>query len=202
MDYLHLFNLSGLIAKFLLSQGCIPCNLCHFNIREFALKEGVSKNLIIFNPFFKTLLILLPHPLFPFFCPSPSFLLYALPILLPSPFLPFFALLIFSLFLACLSYYPSLSFPLSTPLVLLAHTHFPYLPLLCLVVTHTPCPSFWPTYLVTHTLSLSPSPSFYPFHFFHVATHTPIFFLSQTQKGQKEKKITYLKCIKNLLLEK
>jgi hypothetical protein len=76
--YFHLFNSTGLIARLPLPQGNIPCNLCLFNIREFALKKGVSKNLIFFNPSF-ALLVLLPHPLFLFFYLFPSFLLYASP---------------------------------------------------------------------------------------------------------------------------
>jgi hypothetical protein len=43
--------------------------------------------------------------------------------------------------------------------------------------------SFCPTYLHTHTLSLSPS--FYPIPLFFKLAHTP---LSKTQKGPKKKK--------------
>jgi hypothetical protein len=77
-DYLHLSNSSGLIARLLLPQGSIPCDLFLFNIREFELKKGFSMNLIFFNPSF-ALLVLLPYPLFLFFYPSPFFLLYASP---------------------------------------------------------------------------------------------------------------------------
>jgi len=33
IDYLHLFDSSGLIAKLSISQGSIPCNFCPFYIR-------------------------------------------------------------------------------------------------------------------------------------------------------------------------
>ncbi len=133
------------------------------------------------------MLILLPHPLFPFFCPSPSFLLYALPILLPS-LSPFFC--------------PSYFFPLFGVLILLPFSFFPSFYPACSIGTHTFLISLFyvllqhtslvllsalPILSHTHSLYLL-LPLSIPFILFHVATHTPIFFLSQTQKGQKEKK--------------
>ncbi len=144
MDYLHLFNLSALIVKLSFSQGSIPCNLCLFNIREFALEEGVSKNFIILNPSFLTWLSYCPIPSFPCFAPLP--LSFFMPCLscCPPPLSRFLPLLFSTSLFGKLV--PSLSFLLSTLLVLLEHTHFPYLPLFYLAATHTPCPSLCPTY--------------------------------------------------------
>jgi hypothetical protein len=48
-DYMQFFNLNGLVGL-PFSQGSIPWNFCPLNIRYFALKDGVSKNFILFNP--------------------------------------------------------------------------------------------------------------------------------------------------------
>jgi hypothetical protein len=142
-DYLHLFNSNGLIVRLPLPQGSIPCDLFLFNIREFALKKGVSKNLIFFNPSF-ALLVLLPQPLFLFFYPSPSFLLYASPSFwhgcLTTP-------LFLSLFLAYISHTHFLSFPIFCHVA----THTLSFTLFCHVATHTRLHSLCPTYPPTHT---------------------------------------------------
>ncbi len=84
INYLHLFDSSGLIAKLSISQGNIPCNLCPFNIREFTLKEGVNKNFILLNPSFYLACHIAPLPLslfmaFSFFMFCLSFFCLACP---------------------------------------------------------------------------------------------------------------------------
>ncbi len=150
MDYLHLFNLNGLSAKLLFSQDCIPCNLCHFNIREFALKKGVS-SFIILNPFFLPCLS---------YCPTRSF--------------PFSASLLLSFFMSYLSccpspfYCPSQFILLFGVLVILALSLFPSFYHAFSIGTHAL--SLSPSFLSccnTHHFSF-----FMPYLTSHAYTHT------------------------------
>jgi hypothetical protein len=140
--YLHFFDSNGLIVRLLLPQGNIPCDLCPFNVYKFALKEGVSKNLILLNLFFRLACLIAPTP-FPFAtffllsffmhylscCPSPS-----LPFFCPSCFLWFFGVLV----LQPLYFFPSFyhAYPIAT------HTHFPFL-FFYIVFPYTP---FFPSF--------------------------------------------------------
>ncbi len=135
IDYLHLFNLSGLILNFHSHKVAFHATFAFFNIREFALKEVVSKNLIPSNPSFFLAYHIAPPPLpLSFFmpclscCPCGSFPFFPL-FFSPSfwcacPTTPLFL----SFFMPCLSY---------------CHTHTLFL--LCLVA------SFFMFYLSSHT---------------------------------------------------
>jgi hypothetical protein len=70
------------------------------------------------------------------------------------------------------------------PHLLYWHTHTFLISLFYMLLQHTPLVllSTLPILSHTHTLYLL-LPDSIPFKKIHVATHTPIFFLSQTQKG-------------------
>jgi hypothetical protein len=155
---LHFFDSDGLITKFLPSQNSIPCNLCIFNIKESALKDGVNKNLILLNPSFYLACPIAPPPLSLFM----SYLSYCF-----SFFFLFLTPLLFSLFLACLSYYPFLSFLTSTLPILLPHTLLLSLFLSC---CHTHPFSVFLPYLFSHTYTHTPSFPFLPCLSYHTFT--------------------------------
>jgi hypothetical protein len=112
MDCLHFFNWNGLIARLPFSQGSIPCDLYPFNIRKFALKKGVNKNFILFNPSFCLACSITPS-FISFFLPLSLFPSLCFAYLVTSP--PFSLLLSFFMspffWCACpttLSFFPSL----------------------------------------------------------------------------------------------
>ncbi len=127
----------------------------------------------------------MPHPLFPFFCIAPSFLLYVLPILLPFPLLlpllvyPSFwrachiTPLFISLFLPCFFYWHTRTFFISLVFVVLQHTPLfllHALPNLSRIHTHFP---FFVLHVLPHTYIISLFPYFnLSFFFYHVTTHT------------------------------
>lgn len=94
------------------------------------------------------MLVIMPHPLFPLFCPFSYFLFCALPIILPLSLSPFF--FTYS-FLVSLSYYPGLSlFASLCPTYYIAtHTHI-LLPLVIMLL-HTPPSSIFMPYLSSTT---------------------------------------------------
>jgi hypothetical protein len=170
--YLHFFDSNRLIARLLLPQGNIPCDLCPFNILKFELKEGVSKNLILLNLFFCLACLIAPTP-FPFAtffllsffmcclscCPSPF-----LPFFCPSCFLWFFGVLVLttplflSFFLSCLSYCHTHTFSFSFSFILSFHTFPSSLLSLACPTAHShnlPLSFFLPLYPIT-TLTFFP----------------------------------------------
>ncbi len=118
MNHLHLFYSSELIAKLSFSQNNILCNLCLFNIREFALKESVINNIILLNPSFLPCLS---------YCPTTFVFFFPLSFFLPclssgsSPSLPFLTPL-FSMLVLLLSHSFLLFALLHTSIFLLSQT--------------------------------------------------------------------------------